>query len=236
MRLLVCSDLDIRREGFRLTATLKLGLGERLAVIGPSGAGKSTLVETIAGLAPLHAGRVVWKDRDITADPPATRPFTMLHQSGNLFSHLPIERTLLLASAPDRAARPADVEGVQAALARVGLKGMGSRRPDQLSGGERARAGLARALLQARPVLILDEPFAGLGPGLKAALRRDVDTILREERLALILVTHDMADVRALCPRASVLDSGGLSAPADTESLLANPPPALAAYLGDSGS
>ncbi len=162
--------VEIVYPDWRMTADLALPAGSSTALIGPSGAGKSTLLNAIAGFQELGAGRILWRDRDIGGLAPAERPVTLLFQEHNLFAHLTVAQNVGLGLRPDLRLDRDGQARVAAALAEVGLEGLGPRRPAQLSGGQRQRVALARALLRARPLLLLDEPFAALGPALA---RRD---------------------------------------------------------------
>jgi thiamine transport system ATP-binding protein len=224
--------LRIRQGDFRLTADWTLASGARLALLGPSGAGKSTLLSAIAGLTPLSAGRIRIDDKDISDLAPGDRPVTLLFQDHNLFPHLDVAANVGLGLRADLRLSGDDRKQVAEVLSRVGLTGMGARHPASLSGGERQRVALARALLRNRPVLLLDEPFAALGPGLRRDMHALVASLLDETGATLILVTHDPADALALCPLTSVVADGQAAAPAPTADLLANPPRALADYLG----
>ena len=134
---------------------------------GPSGSGKSTLLSLLAGFETPEAGTISLAGADVTGLPPAARPVTIVFQEHNTFLHLDVVTNVALGIAPRRIGR-ADRERAQASLERVGLARYGTRLPGQLSGGERQRVALARAALRDRPVLLLDEPFAALGPALRA--------------------------------------------------------------------
>lgn len=222
----------LAQEGFRLTADLAVPKGATVAVIGPSGAGKSTLIAAIAGFFPPVAGRVLWEGADIGALAPGKRPLTVLFQDQNLFPHLTVAQNLGLGLSPRLKLGAEDRVRIEAALARVGLAGMGARRPGELSGGQASRAALARALLRARPMLLLDEPFAALGPGLKAEMLDLVAEVAGETGATVLMVTHDPADARRIAPLTLLVAEGVAQAPVATGPLLDDPPPALAAYLG----
>lgn len=224
--------LDIRQDDWRMTADIAFEAGSATALIGPSGAGKSTLLNVVAGfLAPVN-GRVLWQGRDITALPPAERPVTLLFQEHNLFAHLSAARNVGLGLRPDLRLDRAGWARVSAALASVGLEGMEARRPDQLSGGQRQRVALARALIRARPILMLDEPFAALGPALRAEMLDLVARIRAEQGATLLMVTHDPSDARRICDRIALVAEGRVEPPVATEALLADPPPGFRDYLG----
>ena len=223
--------VEIRQEGFRLTADWAVPAGEKLAVIGPSGAGKSTLLMALAGFVP-HGGRVLWQGSDLGPMAPGDRPLSILFQDQNLFPHLTVAQNLGLGLSPRLRLTPADHDRIAATLGRVGLGGMGTRKPGQLSGGQIGRAALARALLRARPLLLLDEPFAALGPALKAEMLDLVTETAVETGATVLMVTHDPADARRFADQTVLVADGVAHAPQPTAALFAVPPPALATYLG----
>lgn len=202
-----------------------------MAVIGPSGAGKSTLLMAIAGFVP-HAGKVLWQGDDLGPMPPGERPLSILFQDQNLFPHLTMAQNLGLGISPRLRLTAENHARIEATLQRVGLGGMGARKPGQLSGGQIGRAALARALLRARPILLLDEPFAALGPALKAEMLDLVAETAAETGAAVLMVTHDPADARRFAGLTVLVEGGIAHPPQPTAALFANPPPALQAYLG----
>jgi hypothetical protein len=136
--------VEIDVDGWRLSADLALEAGTATAVIGPSGAGKSTLLAAVAGFLDPVAGRILWNGRDLTPLAPAQRPVTLLFQEHNLFAHLSAAQNVGLGLRPDLRLDRAAWARVEAALAAVGLGGLGRRRPAELSGasgsGRRWRA------------------------------------------------------------------------------------------------
>lgn len=202
------------------------------AIIGPSGAGKSTVLSAIAGFITPTYGRILWDGSDITRSHPAHRPVGMVFQDNNVFPHLTVYRNLALAlTHKSGLTRDQDAQ-IHAVLERVGLDGLGHRKPAQLSGGQQSRAALARVLLQGRPIMALDEPFAALGPALKAEMLDLVADLARERGTLVLMVTHDPTDARRIAPKAIMVADGHIHAAADTAQLLDNPPKALAQYLG----
>lgn len=217
---------------FALQAELSVGRGARVAVIGPSGGGKSTLLAAIAGFLPLARGRILWEGTDLAPLAPGARPLSILFQDQNLFPHLTVAENVGLGIDPRLRLAPADRARVASVLDRVGLRGKEGRRPAALSGGEQGRAALARVLLRARPLLLLDEAFAALGPALKAEMLALVGDIVGDTGATLLVVTHDPQDALALAPETIVVAEGRAAPPRPTAALLADPPAALAAYLG----
>lgn len=222
----------IANGSFMLRADFSVKPGQKVAVIGPSGAGKSTLIEAIAGFLPLVSGQLLWQGRDISTTQPGARPVAMLFQDGNLFPHLSIGQNVGLGIRPDLKLDPHQRKIVSNAIARVGLNGMQSRKPAALSGGQQSRAALARVLVQDRPLLLLDEPFAALGPALKIEMLDLVDDLVREAGATLLMVSHAPEDARRIADTVILVQDGVAHPPQDTNTLLDNPPPALRAYLG----
>ncbi|MCV6584464.1 MAG: ATP-binding cassette domain-containing protein [Marinibacterium sp.] len=225
--------LRIAAGSFRLQADFALRDRAQVAVVGPSGAGKSTLVNAVAGFVPPDAGRILWNGRDLTRAAPGQRPIAMLFQDGNLFPHLTLAQNVGLGLHPGLRLSRQDRAGVEQALDRVGLAGLGARRPAELSGGQQSRAALARVLVQARPLMVLDEPFAALGPALKADMLDLVAELARETAASLLMVTHDPGDARRVADEVIVVADGHAAPPAPTQALLDHPPAALRAYLGN---
>ena len=230
--MLTLDNLSIVQDDFRLTADWQVPPGARVAVIGPSGAGKSTLLAAISGFFPPASGRVLWQGQDLTPLPPGRRPLSILFQDQNHFPHLTVAQNLGLGLRPDLRLSAEDKSRVAAALDRVGLSGMGGRKPAQLSGGQASRAALARVLLRARPLLWLDEPFAALGPALKREMLDLLAEVAGETGATVLMVTHDPQDARAFAGQTVVVADGIAHPPAPTGALLDDPPPALHAYLG----
>ena len=224
--------VELAQDGFHLSADWQVQKGARVALIGPSGAGKSSLLSAIAGFFPPVGGRILWEGQDLGPLAPGARPLTILFQDQNLFPHLTLAQNLGLGLRPDLRLSPGQHKQVEAALDRVGLAGMGDRRPGQSSGGQIGRAALARALLRARPLLLLDEPFAALGPALKADMLDLVAGVAGETGATLLMVTHDPADARRIADATVLVADGVAHPPAPTAGLFADPPPALRAYLG----
>ncbi|WP_041544845.1 MULTISPECIES: thiamine ABC transporter ATP-binding protein [Chelativorans] len=207
---------------------------EIVALMGPSGSGKSTLLNLIAGFERPDSGQVLIGSGDVTRLPPFKRPVSMIFQENNLFSHLTVEQNVGLGRSPTLRLSDGDRAAVSEAIARTGLAGKEQRLPRQLSGGERQRVALARVLVRRQPVLLLDEPFASLGPALRDEMLDLVAELHRDQQMTVIMATHDPRDAERLSNRLLFIENGTIAADGATSSFLAGQgPPAFARYLGE---
>jgi len=215
-------------EGLRLKlAPFALELDAALsshvtAVFGPSGAGKTSLLEAVAGLRPPERGRIVLSGRvldDAAAGirvPPRRRAVGYVTQDESLFPHLSVAGNLRY-GAGRGAARKAPL-GEDRIVETLGLALLLDRGPATLSGGERRRVALGRALLSAPEILLLDEPLSGLDRPLKERVLEHLLKVKAAFPLPILFVTHEAAEVEALADEVVVLEAGRLAArgaPAD---------------------
>jgi thiamine transport system ATP-binding protein len=220
-------------ESMKMKFDLDVGEGELVAIMGPSGAGKSTLVDLVAGFLSPSAGTIHINGQDMTGRPPRDRPLSVMFQDNNLFAHLDVETNVALGLSPALKLDRAQKTSIGDALARVGLAGLERRLPAQLSGGERQRAALARCLVRQHPLLLLDEPFAALGPALRKEMLLLVKDLQKERNLTVLLVTHQPRDAELAADHTAFLDSGHIVAKRRTKTLFQSRDiPGLAAYLG----
>ena len=175
---------------------LALPAGAIHTVMGPSGSGKSSLLAALCGtLEPgiRFQGQVAVDGRRVDAWPTQRRRIGLLLQDDLLFAHMTVRENLLFAVPAGPHAQRA--QAVQLALDEVELLPWADADPATLSGGQRARAALARALLAQPRVLLLDEPFSKLDAPLRQRMRDLVWGAVRRRGLAAVLVTHDVADM-----------------------------------------
>jgi thiamine transport system ATP-binding protein len=222
----------IAQGDFQMHADMTLEAGRKYAVIGPSGAGKSTLLAALCGFVPLGAGRMMWEGRDITNAAPGARPMTMLFQDNNLFPHLSVMENVGLGLRPDLRLSTDQSKQVEQALSRVDLSAFANTKPGNLSGGQQSRVALARVLVQAQPMVLLDEPFAALGPALRNEMLDLVQNLVAKTGAALVMVTHAPDDVRRIADDVIFVEGGRAHAPRPAAALMDDPPPELRAYLG----
>ncbi len=179
--------------------TLVISPGQVATVMGPSGIGKSTLVDAIGGhLAQgfTVSGQAVLNGQDLLTLPAEARRVGVLFQDALLFPHLSVGDNLAFGLAQSVTGR-ARKEAVDQALEQAGLAGFAARDPATLSGGQRARAALMRALLAKPLALLLDEPFSRLDADLRAEIRSFVFDHVRAQNIPALMVTHDASDADA---------------------------------------
>ncbi|MBL8911185.1 MAG: ATP-binding cassette domain-containing protein [Archangium sp.] len=188
-------------NGFALD--VRLTISEGITVLrGPTGSGKSTTLRALAGLAPCD-GFVRLDGKELTVLPPEERSIGMVFQSSALFPHLDVLGNVAFgAPSHDEASR---------ALATLGLTEFRARRPDSLSGGERQKVALARALARKPRVLLLDEPFSALDAESRVAMLNQLKTLVAEQKLIALMVTHSAEDTVSVGGAVLTLQNGKLA-------------------------
>ena len=223
----------IYRQGdFTLRASFEIPVRQFCAVLGPSGAGKSTLLNIIAGFEDLNAGRLNIDGQDMTTAPPAARPISMVFQDHNVFAHLNVWANVALGVNPNLKLSELEDKSVSSALARVGLTELAKKLPGEISGGERQRVALARVLVRKAKILLLDEPFAALDPGLRKDMLQLVQTITIERGLTTLLVTHQPDEAKQVAQRVIFISNGIVGKPLKTDSFFNEKDSAVRNYLG----
>ncbi len=231
--MLEVADLALDYPDFSANYSLTVPAGALCGLIGPSGGGKTTLLHAIAGFASPTRGALRFNGRDLLGLKPAERPLSILFQDHNLFPHLTAAENVGLGISPRLRLDRGQHDAVAEALARIGLARLGQRRPAELSGGQRQRVALARAIVRRRPLMLLDEPFSGLDPGLRREMIELVDALRRDEGLTVLISIHmpeelgAAADLMAFVAAGRVLD---VAAPG--EMLRAGRNAAIDRYLG----
>ena len=203
--------------------SVSLAQGRILALLGPSGCGKTTALRLIAGFASPDDGYIAVASRPVygsgTNVPPEKRRVGMVFQEGALFPHLTVEENIAfgLSREDQRSDRVAEV------VRMTGLEELTNRMPYELSGGQQQRVALARALAPRPELLLLDEPFSNLDPGLREQVRRDVINILRANDITAIFVTHDQEEAMYVGDTIAVMNGGRIEQQGTPEEIFHHP-------------
>jgi putative spermidine/putrescine transport system ATP-binding protein len=215
---------------------LTLEAGTITTLVGASGSGKTTLLRCLAGLLTPTSGNVLFDGRDVTRVPAEKRGVGLVFQSYALFPHLTVAENLSFGL---------DVRGVAVAERRrrvvelaeeLGLGRLLERVPAQISGGERQRVALGRALAYRPALLLLDEPLAALDPNLAASVRDALGRAIARERTTALLVTHDRSDALRLGDRVALLREGEIEQWGPPEELYRSPRTEYAANFFGAGA
>ena len=215
---------------------LTLDAGEVVGLLGPNGAGKTTCFYMIVGLVPADAGRIVLDGTDITSEPMyirAKRGVGYLPQEPSVFRKLSvadnIRLVLELRADLDKAGREQELASLMDELQ---VTHVADQLGASLSGGERRRVEIARALASKPRLMLLDEPFAGVDPISVGEIQKIVRH-LKQRGLGVLITDHNVRETLGICDRAYILNAGSVLAQGSPEAVLANPD-VRRVYLGES--
>ncbi|MFE5592676.1 ABC transporter ATP-binding protein [Streptomyces sp. NPDC056549] len=236
--------MAIRLTGLRKTygrteavagVDLEIADGEFFSMLGPSGSGKTTVLRMIAGFETPTAGTVELAGRDVTRLAPFERDVHTVFQDYALFPHMTVEQNVAYGLKVRGVPRAERLVRARAALAQVGLDGLGRRRPAELSGGQRQRVALARALVGRPRVLLLDEPLGALDLKLRERMQVELKAIQREVGITFVFVTHDQEEALTMSDRIAVFHQGRIEQVAAPAEIYERPAtPFVAGFVGTS--
>ena len=214
-------DVRRRRGSFQLHAEFSTGNGRLTALFGRSGAGKTTLINLLAGLDRPDEGRIVvdgvtlYDSISRTNLPPEQRRLGYVFQDGRLFPHMSVRRNLMFGhnGAPDR-------QEIESVVRMLELDPLLGRRPKTLSGGEKQRVAIGRALLSRPRLLLMDEPLASLDAGHKAEILEYIERLRDESGVPIVYVSHASEEVVRLADTLVLLSEGKVAAVGPLESLM----------------
>ena len=225
MAQVVLKDLVKTYGNFKAVNNVSLTVndGEFVALVGPSGCGKTTTLNLVAGLIPITSGDIVIGDRVVNDLDPKDRDIAMVFQNYALYPHMTAYENMAFALRLRRLPA-AEVEARVGASARVlGIEALLQRRPRQMSGGERQRVALGRAIVRQPQVFLFDEPLSNLDAKLRVQMRREIARLHRQLGTTMIYVTHDQVEAMTLGDRIAVLNGGRLQQVDTPTTLYASP-------------
>lgn len=186
-------------------ANLEINRGEFLAIVGPSGCGKSTLLQIVAGLSEASEGKVMFRDRPVTAPPPDAI-YMFQQYTKSLFPWRTVSQNVAFALEHRRVSAAERKHDVESFLDRVGLSEFAEHYPWQLSGGMQQRVTIARALAARPRLLLMDEPFSAVDALTRLELHAlIIDIWSSSDDLTIVLVTHDVDEAVYLADRIAIL-------------------------------
>ena len=213
--------------------SLTVDHGEFLVLLGPSGCGKSTLLRMIAGLEDPTAGEVLLDGERVTALRPSERQIAMVFQNYALYPHMTVGENIGFPLRLRKRRQPEiDAEVAQLATILDITETLG-RRPSSLSGGQRQRVAMGRALVRKPKIFLMDEPLSNIDSGMRAQLRSEISSLVRELKVTTVYVTHDQTEALTMADRIAVLRNGVLQDIGTPNELYHHPATAyVAAFLG----
>ncbi|MFZ0626439.1 MAG: ABC transporter ATP-binding protein [Acidimicrobiia bacterium] len=204
--------IDLEKSFGEVTAVdrinLKIEDGEFFSLLGPSGCGKTTTLRLIAGFERPDGGAILIDGVDQAATPPHKRPVNTVFQSYALFPHMDVASNVSFGLRYKDVTKAEQKAKVAAALEKVRLTGMETRKPTQLSGGQQQRVALARSLVLNPSVLLLDEPLGALDAKLRKALQVELKSLQEDLEVTFIYVTHDQEEALTMSDRIAVMSQG----------------------------
>ncbi len=205
---LVCRAINVSYPQFNMSLDFSIEKGELVSLIGPSGSGKSTALSLICGLLKPKSGRIIIDGNDVTSLSPNLRKVGVVFQDYALFPHMTVEQNIAYPMKNLKMAKDEITFEVKRLLELVNLVGYEKRHIDEMSGGEKQRIALARALASKPSLLLLDEPLSALDAKLRVSLRKEIKDIQRKTGTTTIYVTHDQEEALSISDKLIVLNAG----------------------------
>jgi molybdopterin-binding protein len=190
--------------------SLDIEEGEYFIILGPTGAGKTVLLESIAGLYPIKSGEIWLRGKEVTTVEPEKRRISIVYQDHVLFPHLSVRDNLLFGLRMHKAKADAEKDRLNWVAELLGIGGLLHRRPDTLSGGEKQKVALGRAIITQPELLLVDEPLSALDPETRESVQQELRQLHRALGITILHVTHDFEEAIALGSRIAVIGEGHL--------------------------
>ena len=222
--MITVKGLKVDLGGFILqNINLDVEPGVYFIILGPTGAGKTVLLEAIAGLYPVLQGTISVNDKEISRLSPEKRGIGIVYQDQALFPHLSVEENIAFGLKSMKCPRQEIKPRVDSMVETVGIAHLLQRSPPTLSGGEKQKVALVRALVTEPAVLLLDEPLSALDPENKEKMQWELAEMHRRLKVTIIHVTHDFEEAIALGHRVAVLNEGRIVQVGTPEDILRQP-------------
>jgi molybdate/tungstate transport system ATP-binding protein len=215
-------NIDLREFQLR-NINLEIRENEFFILMGPTGAGKTVLLEAIAGLVPVKTGKIYIGDKEVTGLPPEKRDISIVYQDYALFPHLTVMDNITYGLHFHKIDKSQARERLAQLLDVLNLSHLEHRFPANLSGGEKQRVSVARALMVNPKVLLLDEPLSALDPGFREEVRRSLKRLHQSSSVTFFMVTHDFAEALSLGGRAGVMNDGRVEQVGSIEDIFQRP-------------
>ncbi|WP_131196550.1 ABC transporter ATP-binding protein [Lichenihabitans psoromatis] len=187
---------------------MDIAKGEIVALLGSSGCGKTSTLRMVAGFEEVSSGTITLAGRSINALPPAKRNVAMAFEGYSLYPPLTVRENIAFALKSAKVSRDETDKRVAEIAALVEIESILDRYPSSISGGQQQRASLARALVRKADLYLLDEPMGQLEPQLRSVLRGRIKSLLNQNGMTAIFVTHDQTEANALADRIAVMEGG----------------------------
>lgn len=220
---LSCRNIKVSYPQFTMELDFSIGKGELVSLIGPSGSGKSTALSLISGLLKPQSGSILIDGNDVTNLSPDQRKVGFVFQDYALFPHMNVEQNIAYPMKNLKMQKDEIIEEVRRLLELVNLSGYEKRHIDEMSGGEKQRIALARALASKPNVLLLDEPLSALDAKLRIGLRKEIRDIQRKTGTTTLYVTHDQEEALSVSDRVMILNNGKIEQTGTPEEIYRRP-------------
>lgn len=223
---LICRGLSKRYKGNLYAVKdffLDIKHGEFVVIVGPSGCGKSTILRMIAGLEPMSEGELYMDGEDISGFAPKDRDMAMVFQDYALYPHMTVYDNMAFSLKIKKMDKKAIKKAVMDIAYKLDIQHILDRKPRTLSGGEKQRVAMGRAMIRMPKVFLMDEPLSNLDTLLRVKMRREIGMMQNEMKTTTIYVTHDQTEAMSLGSRIAVMNKGELQQVAAPEELYNRP-------------
>jgi molybdopterin-binding protein len=216
----LCVDLG---EFVLKDITLNIEEGEYFIILGPTGAGKTVLLESIAGLYPIKSGEIWLRGKEVTGVEPEKRKISIVYQDHALFPHLSVKDNILFGLRMHNTRAAELVNRLNWITELLGIAHLLSRQPDTLSGGEKQKVALGRAIITQPELLLVDEPLSALDPETRESVQQELRQLHKALGITILHVTHDFEEAISLGNRIAVVGEGRLMQVGTPEEIFRHP-------------